>query len=64
MVQIQLPKKTDCIVLCPLTATQKRVYKKCFLWSSLLSSNLTVPFRRILASEDIKRILTNEDPCE
>ncbi|KAL8293046.1 hypothetical protein RQP46_000740 [Phenoliferia psychrophenolica] len=45
-VKLQLPKKTDLVVLCPLTDLQKRVYKK------------------LLAHNDIKRILTSSDPCE
>jgi SNF2 family DNA or RNA helicase len=44
-VKIQLPKKTDNIVLCPLTALQKDVYKK------------------LLNLEQVKIILTADDPC-
>ncbi|GAA5965708.1 hypothetical protein JCM3765_003226 [Sporobolomyces pararoseus] len=44
-VQLQLPRKRDNIVLCPLTELQKDVY------------------RRILALEEVKVILTADDPC-
>ncbi|GEM11524.1 RAD26-like SNF2 family DNA-dependent ATPase [Rhodotorula toruloides] len=44
-VKIQLPKKTDNIVLCPLTTLQKDVY------------------RRLLNLEQVKIILTADDPC-
>ncbi|CDR48662.1 hypothetical protein NBRC10512_001376 [Rhodotorula toruloides] len=44
-VKIQLPKKTDNIVLCPLTALQKDVYKN------------------LLRLEQVKIILTADEPC-
>ncbi|GAA5839010.1 hypothetical protein JCM11251_007852 [Rhodosporidiobolus azoricus] len=44
-VKLQLPKKTDNVVLCPLTSLQKDVY------------------RRLLALEDVKIMLTADDPC-
>ncbi|GAA5907695.1 hypothetical protein JCM6882_008950 [Rhodosporidiobolus microsporus] len=44
-VKLQLPKKTDNVVLCPLTSLQKDVY------------------RRLLDLEDVKIMLTADDPC-
>jgi len=44
-VQLQLPRKRDNIVLCPLTDLQKDVY------------------RRILALDSVKIMLTADDPC-
>ncbi|GAA6062189.1 hypothetical protein JCM10212_001353 [Sporobolomyces blumeae] len=44
-VKLQLPRKRDNVVLCPLTTLQKDVY------------------RRILDLEDVKIMLTADDPC-
>lgn len=49
-VKLQLPKKTDRIVLCPLTDLQKKVYKKLVLVSSAGDGTTTLTFFFFLAT--------------